>query len=94
MSEHGMNGRDGKLEIIVVTTAEDLDKTFNQHEPMQVVFQRALALVGGQSQPDQFTLEYSGEPLEDLQRPISAFVQQYGWSGRVELELVPRPVVV
>ena len=45
------------IEIIVVTTAEDLDATFNQHEPMQVVFQRALALVGGEGQPDQFSLE-------------------------------------
>jgi len=50
---------DNFIHVIVVTTADDLDDRFNRHEPLRVVFERALALVGGQSQPDQFVLEYN-----------------------------------
>jgi hypothetical protein len=82
------------IEIIVITTAEDLDVTFNEHEPMEAVFRRALALVGGEGNPDQFNLDYDDQPLTDLHRPISDFAAQFGWERRVELELVPKPVVV
>ncbi len=82
------------LEIEVVTTADDLDERFNTHEPLRVVFQKSLVLVGGQNNADQFTLEYANEPLTDLERTIGDYATQLGWGGRVELELVPKPVVV
>ena len=82
------------IEIVVVTTAEDLDARFKTSEPMQVVFEHALSLVGGRGQPDQFALEYRDQPLTDLHRSIGDFATELGWGERVELELVPKPVVV
>jgi hypothetical protein len=76
-----------------VTTADDLHDRFNRHEPIRVVFERSLTLVGGQGQPDQFSLEYNNEPL-DLGRTIGDLAGELGWGDQVELELVPRPVVV
>jgi hypothetical protein len=81
------------FEIVVVTTAEDLDETFNAHQPLRVVFERALTLVGGHGQPDQFTLQYNDQPLA-LDRTIGELAAELGWPHRVELELVPKPVVV
>jgi hypothetical protein len=95
--DHGnkQNGQpDHFIEIAVVTTADDLDDRFNTHEPLRIAFERALTLVGGHSQPDQFTLEYNNEPLTDLDRTLGDYAAQLGWGGRVELELVPKPVVV
>ena len=83
-----------KITIVVVTTAEDLDEEFNRHQPLRVVFERALTLVGGHSQQDQFTLEYHDDQIVDLDRPIGEVALDLGWGDRVELELVPRPVVV
>lgn len=88
-SEH-----DQFVEVVVVTTADDLDDRFNKHEPLRVVFERARTLVGGHDQPDQFTLEYNNEPLNDLGRTIGDYATELGWGDRVELELVPKPVVV
>ncbi len=89
------NGKhDHFIEIEVITTADDLTARFNTHEPLRVVFDRALALVGGQGQPDQFVLEYDNEPLIDLDRTIADYAAQLGWGDRIELELVPKPVVV
>jgi hypothetical protein len=85
---------DNFIHVIVVTTADDLDDRFNRHEPLRVVFERALALVGGQSQPDQFVLEYNDEPLTDLNRTLGELAESLGWGDEVELELVPNPVVV
>jgi hypothetical protein len=85
---------DSSIEIEVVTTADDLDDRFNTHEPLRVVFERALTLVGGHSNPDQFALEFGNEPLTDLDRTIGDYASQLGWGERVELELVPKPVVV
>jgi hypothetical protein len=85
---------DNKIEIVVITTAQDLDQPFNLHEPLQVVFQKALVLVGGQGQPDQFQLEYQDQPLTGLNRPVEQFQAEFGWGNKVVLELVPKPVVV
>jgi hypothetical protein len=85
---------DNFIHVIVVTTADDLDDRFNRHEPLRAVFERALALVGGQSQPDQFVLEYNDEPLTDLNRTLGELAESLGWGDEVELELVPNPVVV
>jgi hypothetical protein len=82
------------IEIVVVTTADDLDERFNTHEPLRVVFEKSLTLVGGHGNPDQFTLEYDNEPLADLNRTIGDYAAELGWDERVELELVPKPVVV
>jgi hypothetical protein len=88
------NGKhDNFIEVVVVTTADDLDDRFNKHEPLRVVFERALTLVGGHGQPDQFALEYGNEPL-DVSRTIAELAEELGWGDRVELELVPTPVVV
>lgn len=84
---------DQDIEIIVITTADDLDASFKRIQPLRVVFQRALKLVGGHGQPDQFTLEYANEPL-DIDRKIGDLAEELGWGDRVELELVPKPVVV
>jgi hypothetical protein len=85
---------DNFIEIVVITTADDLDDRFNRHEPLRVVFERALTLVGGHNQPEQFALEYGHEPLTDLGKSLGDYAAQLGWGDRVELELVPKPVVV
>lgn len=82
------------ISILVVTTADDLDEKFNIHQPLRVVFERVLTLVGGHSQPDQFDLEHADQPIVDLDRPIADVASELGWGQRVELELVPKPVVV
>ncbi len=84
---------DKDIQIIVVTTADDLDGSFNRNQPMHVVFEKALKLVGGQGQADQFALEYGNEPL-DIARKIGDLADELGWDDLVELELVPKPVVV
>jgi hypothetical protein len=83
-----------KIEIVVTTTAQDLDESFNLEERLLVVFQKALVLVGGQGQPDQFQLEYQDKPLTDLNLPLEQLKAQFGWGEKAELELVPKPVVV
>jgi hypothetical protein len=89
------NGKhDGFIQIEVVTTANDLDERFNTNEPLRVVFEKSLTLVGGHANPDQFTLEYNNEPLTDLDRTIGDYATELGWGEHVELELVPKPVVV
>ena len=85
---------DNKIEIAVTTTAQDLDESFSLEEPLRVVFQKALLLVGGQGQPDQFQLEYQDKPLTELNLQLEHFKAQFGWGDKVELELVPKPVVV
>ncbi|MBA3407216.1 MAG: hypothetical protein H0U06_04000 [Solirubrobacterales bacterium] len=40
------------------------------HEPLRVVFQRALDLVGGHDEADQVTLEYEDQPLSELDRTL------------------------
>ena len=35
------------ITILVTTTGEDHEERFNVHEPLQVVFNRALQAVGG-----------------------------------------------
>jgi hypothetical protein len=82
------------IRIIVVTTADDLDRRFNRHEPLRVVFERALSLVGGHGQAEQFVLHYGDQPLTELDRTLGELAHELGWGDRVELELVPRPVVV
>ncbi len=84
---------DNFINIIVTTTGEDLDDRFNVHEPMQVVFNRALQAVGGGANRDLFTLEFNNQQL-DLNRRIGDCAEQFGWGDRVELDLVPRPEVI
>lgn len=81
-------------QISVATTGGDLDEKFNLREPMRVVFQKALALVGGQSQPDQFQLEYNDQPIHNLDATVGDLKGQLGWGDEVDLELIPKPVVV
>jgi len=83
---------DNLIIVAVTTTGEDLEERFNVHEPMQVVFNRALQAVGGANR-DLFTLEFDNQPL-DLNRRIGDYAAQFGWGDRVELELVPRPEVI
>jgi hypothetical protein len=88
------NGKPDKdIEIMVATTADDLDENFKRKQLLRKVFEKALKLVGGQDQPDQFVLEYDHEPL-NLEREIGDLADELGWGDRVELELVPKPVVV
>jgi hypothetical protein len=77
----------------VTTTGEDLEERFNRHQPMQVVFERALHAVGGGANRDLFTLEFNQQPL-DLSRRIADYAAQFGWGDNVELDLVPRPEVI
>jgi hypothetical protein len=90
-----MPGKPDKfIHIMVVTTADDLDDRFNREQPLRVIFERALTLVGGHNQPDQFVLEYNDQPLTDLDRTLEELAAALGWGDEVELELVPNPVVV
>jgi hypothetical protein len=85
---------DNFIRVIVVTTAEDLDERFNRHQPLRVVFERALTLVGGHGQSDQFVLEYNDQPLTELDRTLGELADALGWGDEVQLELMPDPVVV
>jgi hypothetical protein len=85
---------DKKLLITVITTAGDVKDNYPTEQPLQVVFDAALAKVGGESTPEQFTLEYGNEPLTDLARTIADYAAELGWEKKVELELVPAPEVV
>lgn len=94
-SEPQGNQKDDRLiHVKVITTAKDLNEKFERQEPLQAVFSKALALVGGEGQPDQFTLEYNDQPLTMLDRSLGEYADEFGWSKQVELELVPSPVVV
>jgi len=83
-----------KIKVLVVTTGRDVRLNLDRDEPMRRVFDKALASVGGQDQPEQFALEYENEVLTELDRPIEDFVAQFGWGDEVELELVPAPEVI
>lgn len=87
------NHNDNFIIITVTTTGEDLEGRFNIHQPMEVVFNRALRAMGGGANRDLFTLEFNNQPL-DLSRRIADYSAQFGWGERVELELVPRPEVI
>jgi len=94
MSNQPGNNEETFIHVVVVTTADDLDERFNRHQPLRAVFERALGLVGGHANPDQFTLEYGDQQLSDLDRSLGEYAAELGWGERVELELVPKPVVV
>jgi hypothetical protein len=87
------NGMEEFIMLKVVTTGEDIEDRFNLHEPLKVVFNRALQAVGGGSNRDQFTLEFRDQPLE-LDKPIADDVRKFGWTNGTVLELVPRPEVI
>lgn len=89
-----MSKPDNTIRLIVVTTADDVDDEFNIHQPLEVVFNRALHEVGGEPNRDQYTLEFNDIVLDDLARRIDNAAAEYGWSDGTTLELVPRPVVV
>jgi hypothetical protein len=94
VQEQQKEHRKEKFDITVITSAGDLEAEFNGEEPLKAVFERALALVGASSQPDQFTLEYENQQLTDLQEKIEDAAKRLGWTQRVELELVPHPEVI
>lgn len=81
------------IQITVITTGDDLTDSLNLNQKLLVVFNRALALVGGGAHRDQFTLEFEDSVL-DLNLRLRDAVEQFGWSDRVILHLVPRPEVV
>ena len=89
-----MAGTKNTIHLIVVTTADDVDDEFNLHQPLQVVFTKALHEVGGEGKQDQFALEYNDTELSDLSRKIGDVAEELGWTDGAELELVPKPVVV
>jgi hypothetical protein len=80
--------------ITVITTADDLDEKFPHHDRLRIVFDRALALVGGPGEADQFELHYGEHALNDLEHTLGELGREYDWRHHVELELVPKPVVV
>jgi hypothetical protein len=88
------NDHNDAIRIIVITTAEDLDHRFHRHTLLRVIFDRALSLVGGHAHADQFVLQYHDQPLNDLDRTLGELACELGWGDTVELELVPKPVVV
>jgi hypothetical protein len=94
MSNQPGNNEESFIQVVVVTTADDLDERFNRHQPIRAVFERTLGLVGGHANSDQFTLEYGDQQLSDLDRSLGEYAAELGWGERVELELVPKPVVV
>lgn len=81
------------FEITVITTGEDLEDRFNGSQPLKVVFNRALAEVGGGAERDNFTLEFNDQEL-DVDTKISDAAERLGWGEEIVLELVPRPVVI
>ena len=86
--------KEKEIHVKVVTTAKDLNEKFDRSEALRTVFNQALALVGGQGQPDQFALEYNAQPLTALDRTLGELADEVGWANKVTLELVPSPVVV
>lgn len=82
------------IRLIVVTTADDVDHEFNLHQPLQVVFNKAIHEVGGGGNRDQFSLEYNDIELSDLSRTIGDVADELGWVDGTQLDLVPKPVVV
>jgi hypothetical protein len=85
---------DREFSIEVVTTADDVDARFNSEDPLRTVWDLALALVGGEGQPDQFRIQYRHTILGNLDRTLGSYAEEFDWGERVELELVPKPVVV
>jgi hypothetical protein len=86
--------KEKEIHVKVVTTAKDLNEKFDRSDTLRTVFNQALALVGGQGQPDQFALEYHDQPLTALDRTLGELADELGWGNKVTLELVPSPVVV
>ena len=94
---HGGNGggpAHNTINVIVITTADDLDRPFNLQEPLRPVFEQALTLVGGHAESDQFVLEFGDIELTELDAKLGDLKERLGWGDTVQLELVPRPVVV
>jgi hypothetical protein len=88
--------QNNKLHIVVTTTADDLEDDFTIHQPIHVVKQRAVLLVGSGGESANFRLEFNGQILEDESRTVGEYAAQFGWvSGEtVHLELVPAPEVI
>jgi hypothetical protein len=84
---------DNFIRLIVITTGEDLEDTFNIHQPLHVVKVRALKGLPPGSNPDLFVLEYQDQPLDES-RKIEDYITQFGWQDGTTLELVPRPEVI
>lgn len=81
------------IELIIVTTGEDIIEQFNVNQPMQAVKARALQGLPPGSNPDDFILEFEEQPLDDHKK-IKDYIEQFGWEDGTVLELVPRPVVI
>ena len=86
--------REDTIDVEVITTADDLRHRFRLHDRLREVFDRALRLVGGQGHADQFSLEYRDQPLTELDQTLEHAARELHWGDCVELELVPKPVVV
>lgn len=81
------------IQLIVVTTGEDIDEKFNVNEPIQVVKAHAMHGLPPGSNPNDFVLEYEDQPLDDHNK-IKDYIDQFGWQDGTVLELVPRPTVI
>lgn len=84
---------DNFIRLVIVTTGEDLDEKFNVNQPIQAIKARALQGLPPGSNPDEFILEFDGQPLDNHTK-ISEYVAQYGWQNGTILELRPVPVVI
>jgi hypothetical protein len=82
-----------KIQLVVVTTGEDITEEFNVHEPLKVVKMRALAKEQPGANPDQFHLEFNDQVLDET-RKIEDYIQQFSWVDGTILELVSRPEVL
>ena len=84
---------DNFINLTVVTTGEDLNERFNVHEPIHVVKARAMHGLPPGTNPDEFVLEFEGQPLDGTKK-ISDYIEQFGWQDGTVLELRPVPIVV
>lgn len=84
---------DNFIRLTVITTGEDLEDTFNIHQPLHVVKEHALKGLPPGTSRDLFVLEYQDQPLDES-RKIEDYIAQFGWQDGATLELVPRPEVI
>jgi hypothetical protein len=82
-----------EIRLIVITTGEDVEDSFNIHEPLRVVKMRAITKEQPGANPDLFHLEFNDQVLDET-RKIEDYIQQFGWIDGTTLELVSQPEVV
>jgi hypothetical protein len=84
---------DNFIRLIIVTVGEDLDESFNIHQPLRAVKERALNGLPPGTDRNLFVLEYENQPLDE-EKKIEEYVTQFGWQDGTVLELRPRPEVI